>query len=94
MCKNYSLDCEEEKMGCKGCAYNKKSADEMFEELGYTKTRDGIDCWCIYENSLQKISFEKNERHIFLEDRNDDIALINFYQLQAINKKVEELGWN
>lgn len=35
MCKNYNLDCQEEKMGCKGCAYCEKSADEKelkFEE--------------------------------------------------------------
>ena len=34
-CKHYDFDCKMEEMTCEGCAYNKKSADEMFEELGY-----------------------------------------------------------
>lgn len=25
--------CQVEKMGCEGCAYNEKTADEMFKEL-------------------------------------------------------------
>jgi len=71
-----------------------KSADEMFEELGYKKTRDKIDCWCIYENNKHKISFEKNCKSIFFEDKKDIMVLIKFDVLQAINKKCEELGWN
>ena len=69
-------------------------ADEMFKKLGYEKTRDGEDCWCIYENKLHKISFEKNVQSIFFEDKKDNIVLIKKEVLQAINKKVEELGWN
>lgn len=92
-CEHYDLDCEQEERGCEGCAYYEKSADDMFKEMGFIKTRDNLDCWCIYENPLQKISFEKSERYIFLEDKNDDVVLLNFYQLQAINKKGEELGW-
>ena len=69
-------------------------ADEMFEELGYKKTKDGEDCWCIYENKFNKISFEKNVQSIFFEDKKDTIVLIKKDVLQAINKKVEELGWN
>ena len=28
-CEHYTLDCEQEKMGCEGCAYFKKSADSV-----------------------------------------------------------------
>lgn len=70
-----------------------KSADEMFEELGYEKVRDNIDCWCNYENNIHKISFEKNVKSIFFEDKDDTICLINLNVLQAINKKCYELGW-
>jgi len=69
-------------------------ADEMFEKLGYEKTRDGVDCWCNYENKIHKIYFEKNEHAIFFEDKKDKLVLINKEVLQAINEKVKELGWN
>lgn len=68
-------------------------ADTMFEELGYKKVRDGLDCWCNYENKFHKISFEKNVKSIFFEDKTDGIVLIKSDVLQAINKKCEELGW-
>lgn len=92
MCKNYTLDCEEEKMGCKGCAYNKKSADEMFEELGYEKASigNGIE----YYGADKEIDFLENaagqmEKRIWI----DDFHFITLQELKAINKKVEELGW-
>lgn len=68
-------------------------ADKMFKELGYKKTRDGVDCWCNYENKFHKISFEKNVQSIFFEDKKDKIVLIDKEVLQAINEKVKELGW-
>lgn len=70
------------------------TAKEMFEELGYifdgTKdwkiTYRGINCLdeiIIYKQTktFQKKSFGKNE------------SILNFKELQAINKQVEELGW-
>lgn len=32
-CKHYTLDCEQEKRTCEGCAYNKKSATELKNEI-------------------------------------------------------------
>ena len=69
------------------------SADEMFKKLGYKKIRDGIDCWCIYENDIHKISFEKNVQSIFFEDKKDVMVLIKPDVLKAIIKKCKEMGW-
>lgn len=74
-----------------------KTADEMFEKLGYEK---------IIENNV-KINYEK-EGHFFdkeivfglidnivcIELGTGESANINMQELQAINKKCEELGWN
>lgn len=86
--------------GCSGCAYNEKSADEMFEELGYKKICNKpkqnfhieytkyddylnktiiIQFWC--DKSIDKIN------------GNDEAEFIDMQELQAINKKVKELGW-
>lgn len=70
-----------------------KTADEMFDELGYEKIRDTIDCWCIFENNVHEISFEKNLQSVFFEDKKDNIVLIKSEVIQAINKKCKELGW-
>lgn len=77
-----------------------KTADKMFEELGYEK----ID----YTNSIDKTFIEyikhfklKRDRIIaFYLDKTiavfEEIAhkdCFTMQELQAINKKVEELGW-
>lgn len=93
MCKNYSLDCKQEEMTCEGCAYNKKSADEMFEELGYRKIEesDMIKYFCVQSTMGEKfnfvIMFLKNSKLVQV------FQLIDIREIQAINKKVEELGW-
>ena len=61
-------------------------ADKMFEELGYLKNE-----------SKNIIAYSDNETLIqfFVNIKNIEIAsIINIQELQAINKKVEELGWN
>ena len=87
-CKHYDFDCKMEEMTCEGCAYNKKSADEMFEELGYIG--NGIE----YYGDDKEIDFLENaagqmEKRIWI----DDFQFITLQELKAINKKVEELGW-
>ena len=86
-CEHYTLDCQAEKMGCKGCGYYKKSADEMLEELDFEKDEP-------YENI---ISYEDDKRLIeFWIDRQvvncDGDMTKNI--IAAITKKMEELGWN
>lgn len=82
-------DCRKEKRGCKGCYYN-KSADEMFEELGYKKNEGlrSID-FC---NKYGLLQFDKNSNVIHI-DKCEYTDFITMKELQAINKKVEELGW-
>ena len=92
-CKNYDLYCKEEEMTCEGCAYCEKSADEMFEELGYEK--EIIGNGCSYYSDDKEIEFLENvvrkmEKRIWI----DDFHCITLQELKAINKKVEELGWN
>lgn len=64
-------------------------ADKMFEELGYGK---------FYENSTDiRYSNECNETIAFygaVKTFEKNTYPINMQELQAINKKVEELGWN
>ena len=83
-------DCRKEKRGCKGCYYN-KTADEMFEELGYKKEEHHyFNC-----NYIAYLNKEKNAIDFMLEHKTVRIWAIacTIQELQAINKKVEELGW-
>ena len=76
------------------------SAKEMFEKLGYKKIEDAMTIAYHYED-LQ-VRFWKNSKHIELfgkatPDMNidDEEYFENDYKLfVAINKQVEELGWN
>ena len=68
-----------------------KTADEMFEELGYEKVRDD-ERFITYRKS-DYIVIDKETKDFI---KNFDFAYwkaINMQELQAINKKVEELGW-
>lgn len=71
-------------------------ADKMFEKLGYKKyeTKDIIQY--IFDGA-DTIIFEKPLKYIKLYVWNDgarELAKsINMQELQAINKKCEELGW-
>lgn len=82
-----------------------KTADEMFEELGYSIS-DGIEN--LYTNILvagrkqKDISFDdvaKDFVTICLTKYNEygnletNQIVLSIKELQAINKKVEELGW-
>lgn len=76
-----------------------KTADEMFEELGYRKlNREEM------KNRFEKEYFDLLECYyekpthvstVFYNDKTFDvISSKNMQELQAINKKVQELGWN
>lgn len=69
-----------------------KTADEMFKELGYYRY-DYLDHVDYYNDKLEKfISFRKNGTFTCF-DYNNEYKEITMQELQAINKKVEELGW-
>ena len=69
-----------------------KTADEIFEELGYYKY-DYLDHVDYYNKKLEKfISFRKN-RTFTCFNYNDEPEEITIQELPAINKKVKELKW-
>lgn len=77
-----------------------KSARELFEELGYEYYEDdGFNCYKKEKRRLIEpdyISFDRLEREIFMlnSSKNSNGVILNMKLLQAINKQVEELGWN
>lgn len=82
-----------------------KTADEMFEELGYKKLEDkyNIDYNKIYRLTngdmiKEQIRFCKLDKIIHIENYNFDDGVtfgkfLDMQELQVINKKVEESGW-
>lgn len=74
-----------------GKSYNDISAEEMFEKLGYEYKGNNYQ-YIIYENrqKMKTIWFEKISKTFLIFG----IGIINNEELQAINKQVEELGWN
>lgn len=71
------------------------SAKEMFEDLGYTLEKDlWIDKW----GNKNLIYRSKNNKYntIRFNLQNKEIIAIpmSFKVIPAINKQVEELGWN
>lgn len=73
-----------------------KTADEMFEELGYEKYESEIEIKYIFEGA-DTIIFEKKVKDIKLYIWNDGARVLNkslnVRELKAISKKVEELKW-
>lgn len=67
-------------------------ADEMFEELGYEI--DSCKNAILYEGNDKEIDFVENADTKGKEIWIDDFHIITMKELQAINEKVKELGWN
>lgn len=71
-------------------------ADKMFEELGYEKIIEN-NIEILYEKERRfwdkEISFDLIDRQIRVEMGAGDSEPITMQELQAINKKCEELGW-
>ena len=82
---------------------NKMNADEMFEKLGYEKCsaiddEEDITFSRRTEKYIEYIIFDKLEKSVAtwrgcLCCNTIQYQAINMEELQAINKKVEELGW-
>lgn len=75
-----------------------KTADEMFEKLGYKKFNKKHDFENIkyYKNEDNILYFDETNKSFYKSGLYDDLMYddITMQELQAINKKVEELGWN
>lgn len=71
------------------------SADEMFEELGYVDIRNkvGNTFLAIYAKGDKRIGFY-TDKTIDCYDYYYGSDYITMQELQAINEKVKELGWN
>lgn len=70
-----------------------KTADEMLEDLGYYNKQNYLEHLDYYNEKLEKIiSFRNNETFACLNfyDSYEEITIL---ELQAINKKCQELGW-
>lgn len=71
-----------------------KSAKEMFEELGYKQEIYISSIYYYGEDSdydYYYIAFDKLDKSIKI---NKYINEITIEELKAINKQIEELGWN
>lgn len=73
------------------------SADEMMKELGFQKQKwlSESENKMIYENEKKSkfIIFNKREKAVEVSTEHGFSNFIYTEELQAINKKVEELGW-
>ena len=69
------------------------TAKEMFEKLGYYSSYDynkpKVDFAFYLKYSTKMIVFNIKDKTIEIID-----GAINLQELQAINKQIEELGWN
>lgn len=71
------------------------SADEMLKNLGYEKVSDdkySFEYRKILDEDLFEINFWKEDKTIS-KNYYREMGYITTKELQAINKKVEELGW-
>lgn len=66
-------------------------ADKMFKELGYEDSPVGYGAKR-YKGRNYFITFYKHQIRIVPREIDDDIIL-DFKEVQVINKKCEELGW-
>ena len=67
------------------------SAKEMFEKLRYEYIQSRDKTLLKYErNGMKKIWFDLESKDILLVD----VCHFTLKELQAINKQIEELGWN
>lgn len=71
-------------------------ADKLFDELGYKKYESEIEIKYIF-GGTDTIRFWKRIKNIDFYIWNDGKTplnkTLNVYEVQAINKKCEELGW-
>lgn len=67
-------------------------ADRLFENLKYKKVINFKEL--VYESEDKIITFNLDRKNITCTNFYDGFEVIIMQELQAINKKVEELHWN
>lgn len=72
-----------------------KTADEMFEELGYVLQVDESDgCQYVYKKGNNTLVIDIEDCEYYIENEvNHETISFTFREHKAINKKLEELGW-
>ena len=70
-----------------------KTADEMFEELGYKKENNSEVEIKYIKDENHIIRFWKNSQSIIKQSEDGWYMSITMQELQAINKKCQEWGW-
>ena len=71
------------------------SAEEMFEELGYEYFNNGLRIsYNNFEKECKLIEFQLDKKKMILADDSEEIVELSIQEIKAINKQVEELGWN
>lgn len=71
------------------------SAKEMFEKLGYEYFNNGLRIsYSNFEKECKLIEFQLNKKKMILADDSEEIVELSIQEIKAINKQVEELGWN
>lgn len=72
---------------------HKETAKELFEKLGYKKQdKRLIEAW-VNDKSKNVIVFNRVFRNVSAMNEYDTRAILNMKELQAINKRIEELEW-
>ncbi len=69
------------------------SADEMFEELGLRLENDSPFEFEVKNDDDKVIKINKERKEIACFNYYDGFEYLTLEELQAINKKVKELGW-
>lgn len=69
-------------------------ADEMFKKLEYVIKKNKRNSIVYINHFLEKIEFDLDNKGIICETQTGASLPINIKELQAINEKVKELGWN
>ncbi len=81
---------------------DKKTADEMFEELGYIKKcehkykqpdNDGVTELILYRDEVKCLEIEFWNDKTISKSCRFDFSYITMQEIQAINKKCQELRW-
>lgn len=81
-----------------------KIADEMFEDIGYEKIvehkfkepddyEDGVTELILYRDEIKDLEISFWNDKTISKTNNYDVSYLTIQELQAINKKVEEIRW-
>ena len=70
-----------------------KSAEELFDDLGLWLERETPFDFEVKNDDDKVIKFNKERREIACFNYYDGFEYLTLQELQAINKKVLELGW-